>query len=109
MMAARKMAEMAEHLPERTGDPTDYALRRQLRVAGVGQGDRCRQYRSEKDGSPAHALATFPTKLGGARALGKTARNTFCRPKRALPDLPQSASVCVNQRHKQKFPAESIG
>jgi hypothetical protein len=40
--------------------------------------------------SPSHLL-------GGACAFGKTSRNICCRPIRALPALPRSLSVSVNQ------------
>jgi hypothetical protein len=65
MMTARKMAQMAEHVPERTGNSTDHALRRKLCITRIGQRDRRRQYRSEKDGAPAHAhFATIRMMVG---------------------------------------------
>ena len=54
VVAARKMPEMSKRLPERSGYPAKHALRRQLRIACVGQGDRRRQYRSDEDSAPAH-------------------------------------------------------
>ena len=73
MMAAREMAEMAEHVPEGTGDAADYALRGQLGARGIGkQHDRRPECHDGNMNMWTHAHGRIPVAFATIRTMVPT-------------------------------------